>query len=72
VNGIADFSSPESSWVEGGEGGERWNSDILKRRIYKSGSTGDIQLSISPTGKGMQTGVEGPRGQDQERGTVWI
>jgi hypothetical protein len=53
-----------------GGGGEKWNSDILKRRIYKSGGTGDIQLSISPTGKGMQTGVDGPRGQDQGRGEL--
>jgi hypothetical protein len=69
--GSADFSNSSSSWVEGGEGGERWNSDILKRKIYKSGGTGDIQLSISPTGKGMQTGVEGPRGQDQGKGGLF-
>jgi hypothetical protein len=64
----ADFSSPESGRVGDGGWDQRWNADILKRRIYKSGGTGDIQLSISPTGKGMQTGVEGPRGQDQGKG----
>jgi hypothetical protein len=67
------FRTRKVAGLERGRGGERWNSDILKRSIYKSGGTGDIQLSISPTGKGMQTGVEGPRGAGSgEGGTVWI